>query len=144
MQDEKMYRQFGRMFLHQDKAPMLEQLEETAKKSQKEIKTVEDTMTYFDGKDRNAESWQATRLEVSQCMAEISGQDLWHDCFKACQEAAAEPKVSTTEPKVSIGTKTNSLGATLRRKAAEALGLMKDVAKKAVCLATPAEKRQLH
>lgn len=56
MQDEKMYRQFGRMFLHQDKAPMLEQLEETAKKSQKEIKTVEDTMTYFEKQRKDAES----------------------------------------------------------------------------------------
>jgi len=57
MEDEKvMYRQFGRMFLQQDKDPMLEQLEESAKRCQKEVKTVDDTMEYFEKQRKDAES----------------------------------------------------------------------------------------
>lgn len=51
-----LYRQFGRMFVQQDKAPMLEELEVSCKKSQKEVKTVDDTITYFEKQRSDAES----------------------------------------------------------------------------------------
>ena len=40
-EDQVLYRQYGRMFVQQDKAPLMEELEVQANKTQKEVKTVE-------------------------------------------------------------------------------------------------------
>ena len=103
-----------------------------------------DAMTYFDGGERDAEGWKATREELAQLMREISALDLWHDCFKACQEAKCKPKVAdpkVADPKPSVATKP-SLASSLKRKAAGALRLSKASAKKAVCLVSPKASKE--
>merc|ERR1711934_888649 len=66
--DRILYKQFGRMFLHQDKPAILEQLEASATKSQKEVKTVEDTMQYFEKQRSEAES------TLREMMAQLESQ----------------------------------------------------------------------
>merc|ERR1711907_35480 len=66
--DRILYKQFGRMFLHQDKPAILEQLEASATKSQKEVKTVEDTMQYFEKQRSEAES------NLREMMAQLESQ----------------------------------------------------------------------
>merc|ERR1711865_208255 len=51
-----LFKQFGRMFLHLPKVEIMDRLEEEANKSQKEVKTVKDTMTYFEKQRNDAES----------------------------------------------------------------------------------------
>ena len=105
-----------------------------------------DAMTYSDNKrERNEASFKALRDELSKCMTDISTHDLWHDCFKACQEAKLKPKVAHPKPSSStlasssscaehlVGAKL-SFAAKLKRKAAEALGVGKSLVHKAVCL----------
>ena len=66
-----LYRQFGRMFVQQDKAPMLEQLEESAMRTQKEVKTVDDTIIYFEKQRTDAES--NLRDMMSQLESQMKG-----------------------------------------------------------------------
>ena len=92
-----------------------------------------DVMAYCDGSERTEESWQSLRALLSKCMLEISSSDLWHDAFKTCQEAKKPKKTSSSVPmmtKLSFATR-------LRRKAAEALGLISHCIKKAVCPVLP-------
>merc|ERR1711998_54398 len=70
-----LYRQYGRMFLNADKEELLDQLEVSAKKSQKEVKTVEDTMVYFEKQRAEAET------NLREMMAQLEKQ-------MAAQEAA--------------------------------------------------------
>jgi hypothetical protein len=58
-----------------------------------------DALTHHDRKPRNQENWMATRQEIAFCMDSIADQDLWHDCWKACQEARVPaPKPKLVEP----------------------------------------------
>ena len=107
-----------------------------------------DTMTYGDNNcgvdtvacERNEASFNALRAELSQCMQDISHLDLWHDCFKVCQEAKIKSKVLHPEPPV--GAKP-SFAAKLKQKAAEALGVAKSLTHKAVCLVVGSEEKML-
>ena len=100
-----------------------------------------DTMTYADNcSERNEASWSALRAELSQYMHDISGLDLWHDCFKVCQEAKIKSKV--VHPKSPVAAKP-SFAAKCKRKAAKAMGVVKSLAHKAVCLRAAESKNSL-
>merc|ERR1712216_771203 len=55
-EDVVLYKQCGKMFLHQPKEDLANQFEASAMKSQKEVKTIEDTLVYFEKQRAEAET----------------------------------------------------------------------------------------
>ena len=119
-----------------------------------------DALTHHDVLPRTQANWLAPRQEISTCMESIAHNDLWHDCWKVCQEARApelKPKLakpetlSNPDAKPTDAKPPHKLGATLKRGMAAAISEpIKKIAKKAaglLCIghaATAAQRKLSH